>query len=61
MKPPVKKKPTLEQRIKRLEQNLFPNGMPNISEICPRCKCEAYGRWQKDVCSLCAYTKGDEL
>ena len=49
------------KRVFLIEQHLFPDGLPNMPEVCPRCTRLTMGKWQKDACCACAYMKGDEL
>ena len=48
---------TLTQRVKDLERVVY----RQYVEDCPRCHQRGMNAWQPDVCSLCAYMKGDSL
>jgi len=50
-------KKTLEQRVRDLEFAVYREWI----EDCPRCKAHTMNDWQKDICRMCAYKKGDPL
>ena len=57
MTTPKRKKETLAQRVAKLEYLVY----RQYVEECPRCHEKAMNAWQKGICNMCAYKKGDSL